>query len=269
MSRAVLRRVWRFARPYRRLIAGFLAIIVASALISLVPPLLFRQILDDAIPNQDRGLLHVLAALVVAAALADAGLALGERYLSSRIGEGVIYDLRVSLFDHVQRMPMAFFTRTQTGALTSRLNNDVIGRAAGPHRHARVGGVQRGHLAGQRHRHRAPRVAVHRDRAGPAPAVHHPGQAGRSTPAGPHPPADGPQRVDEHHHDRALQRGGRPAGEAVRPPRRRDPRVLGPRPTGCATSASARRCTAARSSSPSAWSARWQRRPSTGSAVSS
>jgi ATP-binding cassette subfamily B protein len=127
LSRAVLRRVWRFARPYRKLIAGFLAIIVASALISLVPLLLFREILDEAIPNHNRGLLHLLAALVVAAALADAGLALGERYLSSRIGEGVIYDLRVSLFDHVQRMPMAFFTRAQTGALTSRLNNDVMG----------------------------------------------------------------------------------------------------------------------------------------------
>jgi ATP-binding cassette subfamily B protein len=127
LSSTVLRRVWRFAAPYRKLLIGFLVIIVASSLISLVPPLLFRQILDDAIPNHDRGLLHVLAALIVASALADALLALGERYLSARIGEGVIYDLRVSLFDHVQRMPMAFFTRAQTGALTSRLNNDVMG----------------------------------------------------------------------------------------------------------------------------------------------
>jgi ATP-binding cassette subfamily B protein len=127
LSRNVLRRVWRFAAPYRRLLAGFLVIIVASSLISLAPPLLFRQILDRAIPSDDRGLLNVLAALVVAAAVADAALALGERYLSSRIGEGVIYDLRVSLFDHVQRMPMSFFTRAQTGALTSRLNSDVMG----------------------------------------------------------------------------------------------------------------------------------------------
>jgi ATP-binding cassette subfamily B protein len=127
LSRTVLRRVWHFARPYRPLIGGFLVIIVASSLISLVPPLLFREILDQAIPGQDRGLLHLLAALIVASALADAGLALGERYLSSRIGEGVIYDLRVSLFDHVQRMPVSFFTRAQTGALTSRLNTDVMG----------------------------------------------------------------------------------------------------------------------------------------------
>ncbi len=127
LSRSVLLRVWRFAKPYRKLLAAFLAIIVVSSLISLVPPLLFRQILDQAIPDADRGLLHVLAALIVAAALADAALALAERYLSARIGEGVIYDLRVSLFDHVQRMPMSFFTRAQTGALTSRLNNDVMG----------------------------------------------------------------------------------------------------------------------------------------------
>ncbi|MGQ0832926.1 MAG: ABC transporter ATP-binding protein [Microthrixaceae bacterium] len=127
LSRSVLARVWRFARPYRPLIGGFVAIIVGSSLISLAPPLLFRQILDDAIPQHDRALLHVLAALIVGAALADAGLALAERYLSSRIGEGVIYDLRVSLFDRVQRMPMSFFTRAQTGALTSRLNNDVMG----------------------------------------------------------------------------------------------------------------------------------------------
>ncbi len=127
LSRSGVARVWRFARPYRRLLAGFLAIIVVSSLISLAPPLLFREILDDAIPSDDRGLLNLLAALIVAAALVDALGALGERYLSSRIGEGVIYDLRVSLFDRVQRLPMAFFTRAQTGALTSRLNNDVMG----------------------------------------------------------------------------------------------------------------------------------------------
>lgn len=128
LSRSVLRRVWRFAAvPYRKLLVGFLVIIVASSLISLAPPLLFREILDRAIPHDDRGLLNLLAALIVAAAVTDAALALGERYLSARIGEGVIYDLRVALFDHVQRMPMSFFTRAQTGALTSRMSNDVLG----------------------------------------------------------------------------------------------------------------------------------------------
>jgi len=127
LTRSILRRVWTFARPYRTLIVGFVTIIIVTSLISLVPPLLFRQILDHAIPDGNRGLLNLLAALIVLAAVADAGLALAERYLSSRIGEGVIYDLRVSLFDRVQRMPMAFFTRIQTGALTNRLNNDVMG----------------------------------------------------------------------------------------------------------------------------------------------
>ncbi len=127
LNRAVLQRVWRFARPYRGMLTGFLAVIVAAALISLVPPLLFREILDSAIPDGDRGLLHLLAALIVAAAVADAGLALLERYISARIGEGVIFDLRVSLFDHVLSMPISFFTRTQTGALTNRLNTDVLG----------------------------------------------------------------------------------------------------------------------------------------------
>ena len=127
VSRAVLRRVWRFAAPYRTQIAGFLAVIVLASVLSLAPPLLFRAILDHAIPDANRGLLHVLASFVVAAAVADALLALVERYLSSRIGEGIIYDLRVALFDHVQRLPMSFFTRAQTGALTSRMNNDVLG----------------------------------------------------------------------------------------------------------------------------------------------
>jgi ATP-binding cassette, subfamily B, bacterial len=128
---AVVARVWRFARPYRWMLLALVATIVAQALVQLAPPLLFRQILDEAIPqglsDQGQGQLHVLAGLAVLAALANGGLALAERYWSSRVGEGVIYDLRVALFAHVQRMPLAFFTRTQTGALTSRLNNDVIG----------------------------------------------------------------------------------------------------------------------------------------------
>jgi ATP-binding cassette, subfamily B, bacterial len=123
----VVRRVWDFARPYRSMLAGFLGVIIGAALISLAPPLLFRSVLDDAIPQGNRGLLNLLAALIVAAAVTDAALAFVERWLSARVGEGVIYDLRVALFDHVQRMPVSFFTRTQTGALTSRLNNDVIG----------------------------------------------------------------------------------------------------------------------------------------------
>ena len=127
IDRDAARRIWRFASPYRRLVAGFLVTVVISAILGLVPPLLFGRIIDRAIPEQNRGLLAVFAAAIVAASLLAGIVGLVERYWSSRIGEGVIYDLRVALFDHVQQLPLAFFTRTQTGALTNRLNNDVIG----------------------------------------------------------------------------------------------------------------------------------------------
>jgi ATP-binding cassette subfamily B protein len=127
MKRESLRRVWVFASPYRTEIVGFLTAICVSAILALAPPLLFRSILDTAIPDANRGLITALAVVLVIAAIGDAGLAIVQRWLSSRIGEGLIYDLRVALFDKVEQMPIAFFTRTQTGALTSRLNNDVIG----------------------------------------------------------------------------------------------------------------------------------------------
>jgi ATP-binding cassette subfamily B protein len=127
IDRKVIGRVLRFAAPYRWLLSGFVLVLVLQALVGIVPPLLFKGIIDDAIGTGNRTTLHVLSFLAVLAALAAALLAFAERWVSSRIGEGVIYDLRVAVFDHVQRMPLAFFTRTQTGALTSRLNNDVIG----------------------------------------------------------------------------------------------------------------------------------------------
>ncbi|MEI8159810.1 MAG: ABC transporter ATP-binding protein [Actinomycetes bacterium] len=127
IERQSLRRAWVFARPYKRAIVGFLTSILVSALMALAPPLLFRAILDHSIPQRNKGQITVLAAFLVAAALGDAVLAILQRWYSSRIGEGLIYDLRVALFDKVQQMPIAFFTRTQTGALISRLNNDVVG----------------------------------------------------------------------------------------------------------------------------------------------
>lgn len=127
VKRESLRRVWRFAEPYRWKIFGFLGAIIGAALLGLAPPLLFRSILDKAIPQNDGGLITTLAIVLVLAAIGDAILAITQRWLSASIGEGLIYDLRVALFDKVQQMPIAFFTRTQTGALTSRLNNDVIG----------------------------------------------------------------------------------------------------------------------------------------------
>ena len=127
LDRRVLRRAWGFARPYRLWIAAYLATIVVSSLLGLLPPLLFRSIIDTAIPTADRTLVVTLTAVTVAAALASAFVGVLQRWGASSIGEGMIHDLRVALFDKVQRMPVAFFTRTQTGALISRLNNDVIG----------------------------------------------------------------------------------------------------------------------------------------------
>lgn len=122
-----VRRAAALARPYRAMLSGFLAAQLLGALVFLVPPILFGRIIDEAIPAGDRGLLNVLAAIIVAAAFCEAGLSFIERWWSARIGEGLIFDLRVSLYDHVQQMPVAFFTHVQTGSLISRMNNDVIG----------------------------------------------------------------------------------------------------------------------------------------------
>jgi len=127
LSRATLRRIWEFARPYRRLLAIYLAAILAAALLALAPPLVVRAIIDTAIPRQDRGLITVLAVVAVLAAVGDAGLNVVQRWCSAYVGEGLIYDLRTELFRKVQRMPIAFFTRTPTGAITSRLSTDVVG----------------------------------------------------------------------------------------------------------------------------------------------
>jgi ATP-binding cassette subfamily B protein len=122
-----VRRIVGFARPYRRELAIFIGIVIADAIISVATPLLFGRIIDDGIARQDVALVTNLALVVAGLAIFSAGLSLAQRFYSSRIGEGLIYDMRSKVFDHVQRMPIAFFTRTQTGALVSRLNNDVIG----------------------------------------------------------------------------------------------------------------------------------------------
>lgn len=127
IERAVLRRVIRLCRPYRRLITGFVGTVVAAAIVGAIPPLLLRALLDTAVTERDEALVLLLALGAVALAVIAAGLSLLQRWASAKIGEGLIYDLRVALFDHVQRLPLSFFTRTQTGALMSRLNNDVIG----------------------------------------------------------------------------------------------------------------------------------------------
>ena len=122
-----LRRIARFARPYRRQLATLVVLLLTDAGIGAANPLLFRAIINQGIARHDSHLVVALAGIVAALAVGDAGLALAERWFSARIGEGLIYDMRTLVFSHVQRMPIAFFTRTQTGSLVSRLNNDVLG----------------------------------------------------------------------------------------------------------------------------------------------
>ncbi|MFL6003560.1 MAG: ABC transporter ATP-binding protein, partial [Nocardioides sp.] len=127
VERGTVRRVMGFAGPHRRTIAAFLLVTVIDAGLVVVNPLLVKRLIDDGISKGNSGLVTVLALVMVGVALLGAVLSVAGGYFSSRIGEGLIYDLRNRVFSHVQRQSLAFFTRTQTGALVSRLNNDVIG----------------------------------------------------------------------------------------------------------------------------------------------
>jgi ATP-binding cassette subfamily B protein len=122
-----LRRIAAFARPHRKKIAVFLALVVVDAALGAVTPLLLKTIIDEGVVPGRTGVVQALAGVVAAVAVFDALLSLAQRWYSARIGEGFIYDMRSRVFDHVQRQPLAFFTRTQTGALISRLNSDVLG----------------------------------------------------------------------------------------------------------------------------------------------
>ncbi|WP_405147924.1 ABC transporter ATP-binding protein/permease [Sphaerisporangium sp. NBC_01403] len=120
-------RIARYAKPYRWQIAAFLGLVVLDATIVIANPLLLKSIIDQGIIPRRTEVVITLSAVIAGLALMDAGLGLAQRWFSARIGEGLIYDLRTEVFDHVQRMPVAFFMRAQTGALVSRLNSDVIG----------------------------------------------------------------------------------------------------------------------------------------------
>ena len=127
LDRGTIRRVLGFARPHRRLITGFLILTVIDACLVVVTPLLVKRIIDDGVLKDDVGVVVWLSLAMAATAIVAGLLTVAAGFLSSRIGEGLIYDLRTQVFAHVQRQSLAFFTRTQTGALVSRLNNDVIG----------------------------------------------------------------------------------------------------------------------------------------------
>jgi ABC-type multidrug transport system fused ATPase/permease subunit len=126
-SWATVRRIWGFARSQRRVLSVFLVLSVVTAFLAIATPLLAGQVVDAITTNGSVRVVVRLAVLIAVIAVAEAGVGLVVRWLSARIGETLILDLRRAVFDHVQTMPVAFFTRTRTGALVSRLNNDVIG----------------------------------------------------------------------------------------------------------------------------------------------
>ncbi len=127
ISRKTVKRILGYARPYKALITLFLVTLVFAALLSVAQPLLFRRIIDQGITPGNASLVTWTAIFIAMLAIADATLGVISRYFSTRIGEGLIFDLRNQVYDHVQSQSIAFFTRAQTGALISRLNNDVIG----------------------------------------------------------------------------------------------------------------------------------------------
>ena len=126
-SMATLRRIGGFARRHRRRLIQFLLLSVVGAVLAVATPVLAGRVVNEIVSGADSDVVVVLAVIIAVVALTEAGLGLLTRWLSATIGEGLILDLRTAVFDHVQRQPVAFFTRTRTGALVSRLNNDVIG----------------------------------------------------------------------------------------------------------------------------------------------
>src|SRR3990172_3401304 len=131
VDRALLRRVWGYGRPYLRPLAFLLSIIVVTSLVELVPPLLYRDLFDNVLPNRDYGRLALLGVLMLAVPLVNSLVGVGERVLSARIGEGLIFDLRQGMYDHLQRMGLRFFTHTKSGVIISRFEEDDAGLGVG------------------------------------------------------------------------------------------------------------------------------------------
>ena len=127
LAPGTIARVGSFARPYRGRLTVFISLILVEAALGASVRLVYRHIMDVGIADKNTTVVLAWAAVLVLLALIGAAISLTQRWFSSRIGEGLIYDLRTQVFDHVQQQPVAFFTRTQTGSLVSRLNSDVIG----------------------------------------------------------------------------------------------------------------------------------------------
>src|SRR5690554_2680758 len=119
LAPGTIRRIAAFARPYRAWIAVFLVLVVVDALVGAATPLVYKAIIDKGIVAGSSGVVVALAFVVALLAVLSAGIGLAQRWYSARIGEGLIFDLRTQVFDHIQRMPIGFFSRAQTGALVT------------------------------------------------------------------------------------------------------------------------------------------------------
>ena len=127
VTKQLLLRVLNYAKPYWKHIGGMLIVIIFSTALSLVSPLIFRYLIDVILPTKDLNKLTIFAIALLLVPILSGGISVIQRRLNSVVGEGVIYDLRSSLFSRLQRMSLRFFTNTKVGELMSRLNNDVIG----------------------------------------------------------------------------------------------------------------------------------------------
>ncbi|HEX4104486.1 MAG TPA: ABC transporter ATP-binding protein [Candidatus Paceibacterota bacterium] len=127
LTPGIVRRIFGFIKPYKTPLIIFLVLVVIDGAIGVVNPLLFKDIIDNGILGHEPNIIIPLALIALGISLFDAGLSLVESYLSAKIGQALVFDMRTKVFDHIQKMSLAFFTRTQTGALVSRLNNDVTG----------------------------------------------------------------------------------------------------------------------------------------------
>jgi ATP-binding cassette subfamily B protein len=127
VTKGTAKRMFQFARPYRKILAWFLVLVIIDAILGVINPLLFRSIINNGINGHNKTLIVILSLVAAGVAFAATGLSIAMRWVSAKVGEGLIFDMRSQVFGHIQKMPIAFFTRTQTGALISRLNNDVIG----------------------------------------------------------------------------------------------------------------------------------------------
>ena len=127
ISRDSLHRAWQFSKKYKRQLLGYLGLISVAEVLNLAPPLIIKSLLDSAIPHRSFGQLYILIGIFFLVSVGATIVGVLQRWLSAKVGEGLIFDLRVALFQHLQRLPIAFYTKSQTGAILSRLNSDVLG----------------------------------------------------------------------------------------------------------------------------------------------